>query len=66
MTNPLPLILLCFLSTTCFSQELKLWKGKDEKTFKTGSLFEIVIDKIFIENIDDIEHSTIEYSFDLD
>lgn len=45
MTNPLPLILLCFLSTTCFSQELKLWKGKDEKTFKPGSLFEIVVDK---------------------
>lgn len=40
----LPLILLCFLCTTCFSQELKLWKGDEEKTFKTGTLFEIVVD----------------------
>ncbi len=40
----LPLILLCFISLTCFSQELKLWKGDEEKTFKTGTLFEIVVD----------------------
>lgn len=28
--------------------------------------FETVIDKIYIENIDIIEHSTIEFSFDLE
>lgn len=31
-----------------------------------GESFETVIDKIYIENIDVIEHSTIEFSFDLE
>jgi 2'-5' RNA ligase len=44
-------------------KEIEFDKALDELSCYDES-FEIVIDKIFIENIDDIEHSTIEYSFD--
>lgn len=46
-------------------QQIEFDKALDELSCYDKS-FEIVIDKIFVENIDDIEHSTIEFSFDLD
>ncbi|EHJ00574.1 hypothetical protein CDLVIII_4036 [Clostridium sp. DL-VIII] len=46
-------------------QQIEFDKALDELSCYDES-FEIVIDKISVENIDDIEHSTIEFSFDLD
>jgi len=43
MNKRLTPIFLCLVSLNCFSQELRLSKGTDEKTFKKGSIFEIVI-----------------------
>lgn len=47
------------------NQEIELDKALDELRNLNES-FEIIIDKIYIENIDSMEHSTIEFSFDLE
>ena len=43
MNKKLTLLFFCFLSLNCFGQELKLLRGKDHKTFKEGSIFEVII-----------------------
>jgi 2'-5' RNA ligase len=47
------------------NQQIEFDKALDELSCYDES-FETVIDKIYIENIDIIEHSTIEFSFDLE
>ncbi|OOM78841.1 2'-5' RNA ligase family protein [Clostridium sp. BL-8] len=47
------------------NQEIEFYKALDELRNLNES-FEIIIDKIYIENIDSMEHSTIEFSFDLE
>lgn len=46
-------------------QQIEFDKALDELSCYSES-FEIVIDKVYIENIDTIEHSTIEFSYDLE
>lgn len=46
-------------------KDIEFDKALDELSCYRES-FETVIDKIYIENIDILEHSTIEFSFDLE
>lgn len=46
-------------------QQIEFDKALDELS-SYSERFEVVIDKIYIENIDNIEHSTIEFSYDLE
>jgi 2'-5' RNA ligase len=47
------------------SEQIEFDKALDELGY-CDETFEAVIDKIYVENIDTLEHSTIEFSFDLE